>query len=683
MSKARELSKLPNYILSTVTELKLSVGKEQGDKAFIGGYYADGDCGGGDFYWDATSVETDNGGTILQVTGTTTGRWKRIYSGSVNVKWFGAKCDNTTNDVVAIQNAVNTAISNNGRNVIIDSDAYCASEIANKGSIVFIGNGSIRGLYRKNVFNTTDNSSPMFDTVNPTYHLKRFLSKTNPIIVVVGDSIATTTADANGKTESLYSLIQKKFTTQFPDKTITFHNRAIGGESYFTAVGLPSSFPSWYTNHATAWPIYVGALLPDLVIFNFGMNDSYSFQSSTILSYETLLDNAGIFTSGRPDIIHCTNLTPALDSTLSDFGTEAGQEGRDFVAGYIRSWCNYKGYGYFDFNRKCAIAKDGYDMCNTSLKKIGSLAPVNGAIVATEKCIDFKLDMQVSTLTSSTPIAIKLGREEVTDTDLRGAWLYVGDSSGNIALNLYDRATHIYADITPSPSFATPVGSFNLVVEKSGFTISVSINGTELVSYNKLITHGGVFLPRAGDATYYLGNITSAIFYAGIHRKYMPQILNDELWGESTVSTAIKEPFGGNGANHPSSLGVSAIFETTLDMAMNGFFLSKVLDVTTVKTSAGIYTSSGALSVLTDTPTVIATMSDVVGATYLVSVWMDTSAPGTYSATYIVNTQHLVSKATLLHKGTGIEITTSGLNILVKQISSITFTVQWSLLRIS
>jgi hypothetical protein len=89
MSKARELSKLPNYVLSTVAELKLAVGKEQGDKAFVGGYYADGDGGGGDFYWDAVSVEADNGGTIFQVTGTTTGRWKRIYSGVVNVKWFG------------------------------------------------------------------------------------------------------------------------------------------------------------------------------------------------------------------------------------------------------------------------------------------------------------------------------------------------------------------------------------------------------------------------------------------------------------------------------------------------------------------------------------------------------------------------------------------------------------------
>lgn len=136
MSKARELSKLPNYVLSTVAQLKLSVGKEQGDKAFIGGYYADGDGGGGDFYWDAVSVETDNGGTILQVTGTTTGRWKRIYSGSVSVEMFGTKGDGTTDDTLSIRNA----ISCGAKTILLNKQSYLVSEIVfgtNEASLVF------------------------------------------------------------------------------------------------------------------------------------------------------------------------------------------------------------------------------------------------------------------------------------------------------------------------------------------------------------------------------------------------------------------------------------------------------------------------------------------------------------------------------------------------------------------
>lgn len=71
------------------------------------GYYTASDGGENTFQWNNSSVLSDNGGSVIAVTGVATGRWISVSS-TVNLRQFGAKGDGTTNDTTAVAAAIAT-----------------------------------------------------------------------------------------------------------------------------------------------------------------------------------------------------------------------------------------------------------------------------------------------------------------------------------------------------------------------------------------------------------------------------------------------------------------------------------------------------------------------------------------------------------------------------------------------
>jgi parallel beta-helix repeat protein len=75
---------------------------------YLEGYSEANDGGGGFFYLDTQDKSSfDNDGTVI-ITKISNMRYKRLYSGNVNVQWFGAKGDGKTNNFNSIKNAINT-----------------------------------------------------------------------------------------------------------------------------------------------------------------------------------------------------------------------------------------------------------------------------------------------------------------------------------------------------------------------------------------------------------------------------------------------------------------------------------------------------------------------------------------------------------------------------------------------
>ena len=89
---------------NSIAALRLRSGTTIANAAKTLGYYAAGDGGGNSFYWDGTSVATDNGGTIIKPTSVSgAGRWLAVNSVEVNPLQFGCYGDNTNYDTVAMK----------------------------------------------------------------------------------------------------------------------------------------------------------------------------------------------------------------------------------------------------------------------------------------------------------------------------------------------------------------------------------------------------------------------------------------------------------------------------------------------------------------------------------------------------------------------------------------------------
>lgn len=93
-----------------VAALQLLEGEFDGQSVNLLGYYAAGDAPSRMMRWDAASTDDDDGGRVFQVTGVPTGRWKSSIVDFMDLRLWGYKHDNTTDNYDALNRALNSAL---------------------------------------------------------------------------------------------------------------------------------------------------------------------------------------------------------------------------------------------------------------------------------------------------------------------------------------------------------------------------------------------------------------------------------------------------------------------------------------------------------------------------------------------------------------------------------------------
>lgn len=128
--------------VETYDDLRAFDGSD-GTAFVVEGRSDNGDGGAGLFVWDALETATDDDGTILTpASNPASGRWMRIFSGDMDLRWWGAAMDNATDDAAAYAAALAASAGRERWLGIFGGTARLASTVsAPSGSMIRFSRG--------------------------------------------------------------------------------------------------------------------------------------------------------------------------------------------------------------------------------------------------------------------------------------------------------------------------------------------------------------------------------------------------------------------------------------------------------------------------------------------------------------------------------------------------------------
>lgn len=471
-----------------------------------------------------------------------------IFTSNYNINNSNTPATNATNLVAMIADV----LAKGRVDIHVDVDATIDDvtvPVRDKTKVFFHNaGGTLTGLYRRETMKPGLPDNTRISNGLRKAGMEAFYKARSPNIVIMGDSISTEGPNALAKADSMYSMIMREIQGQNPTLTINGINRAIGGQTWLNANTKPTGFPAWYTDQSKDWLEYVKADAPDLLILAFGMNDANGFNAGAV---HAVVDKIKAWDK-VPSIMFVTNPVPAISTRWSNgtgFYATIFQEGRDWAAGYVRSYAKFYGYSVLDINRQFCLIRDGRDYFDIPLefKKTVNQSYIHDTNIIAR---DFSLQGEISAWPAGKVLSVKVGSG---DLDI----VYITNSSGVFKVDAFcSGSQQSYVSVTTSVPI-TVGQTLEITVQDNAITIFSGI--TQVIGFNIIRTGGEMALVAEWQDAAGQGPFTSVSAYAGNWLQCKYTATDMDIWGTDDGTAATQLPGGGNGINHYSSHGLGLI----------------------------------------------------------------------------------------------------------------------------
>ncbi|WP_421611910.1 SGNH/GDSL hydrolase family protein [Agrobacterium tumefaciens] len=399
-------------------------------------------------------------------------------------------------------------------------------------------------------------ASPRSDSLIPEKHLRRFLGTPNPVVVFVGDSLMTVNSNGSDGMNEQCKKLEVKFRREFPEKSITFYNRAIAGlrmaQLGVAITSVNQTVYPWYTDVNREWWKYISDLNPDLIVVSFGMNDGAFFVTNGTLQWIGYSEKGFLGLEGqnkKPDIVLVSNFLPTIAYPGASTLTKAQQEARDVAAGLIRTLAAERGYGLIDINHWFNQARDGIDILSQEYQRIHNAAALPFPWTSAVECRAFFLRAVFSNIGSVIfqSEALRLG---VSPEDV----ILVSNNAGKLRVAYYKE--NGWSTYRVDTDISTPAIGATITVECEvvGDRIILRINDAVVFDACPL-RNGGLFTPSVSYGTPSTpGDPFTLTFRAGVDAPVNAVFLDSDLYNTT----------GGNQLNHPCASGSDLTWDPPL-----------------------------------------------------------------------------------------------------------------------